>query len=67
MSATPSKLIYSTQMVAVNENTFDMNIVYTNSDTAVLRAEKSDEQVTYYMDEEKIVSGTIEELNALKS
>ena len=66
MSST-TKEVYSTQMVAVNANTFDMNIVYTNGDTAVLRGEKSGDMVTYYMNGEKIITTTMDELKAFKS
>ncbi|MCK5819734.1 MAG: DUF3332 family protein [Psychromonas sp.] len=62
-----TKRVYSTQMVKVNESTFDMNIVYTNGDTAVLRGEKSGDIITYYMDGKKIITTTVDKLKAFRS
>jgi hypothetical protein len=67
MTMISSKNVYSTTMVAVNKNTFDMNIVYTNGDTAVLRGEKYGDIVTYYMNGKKIITTTIEKLKAFQS
>ena len=61
------KQILSTQMVSVNATTFDMNIVYTNGDTAVLRGEKNGDAVTYYMNGEVIITTSIAELKAFKA
>ncbi|MEH6454408.1 MAG: DUF3332 family protein [Psychromonas sp.] len=56
------KSIYSAQAVPVNDNTIDYNIVYTNGDTAVLRGEKQDQLVSFYMDGELITVVSMTEL-----
>lgn len=59
---TTEKEVYSTQMKAVNENTLDFNIVYTNGDKATLRGEKDGEMVNFYMDGELVTTVSITEL-----
>lgn len=56
------KEVYSTQMEAINENTLDFHIVYSNGEKATLRGEKSGDIVTFYMDGEFVTTTTMDEL-----
>jgi hypothetical protein len=61
------KELFSTQMVAVNETTFDINIAYTNGDTAVLRGEKNGDEITYSLNGIVIVETTMAKLKMFKA
>lgn len=63
-TSTYEKQVYSAQINAVNDNTLDFNIVYTNGDKATLRGEKNGEMVNFYMDGEFVTTVSIEELES---
>ncbi|PKG40419.1 DUF3332 family protein [Psychromonas sp. Urea-02u-13] len=58
------KSVYSAQAQAINADTLDFHIVYTNGEKAVLRGEKQGDMVTFYMDGEFVTTASITELEA---
>ncbi len=61
-SGTSEKAPLSVQMKAVNENTLDFHIVYTNGEKAVLRGKKNGDNVSFRMDGELVAVATMDEL-----
>lgn len=58
------KEVYSAHVTAVNENTLDFNIVYSNGETAILRGQKEGETINFYMDGQFVTTSSLTELAA---
>ncbi|TEW49253.1 DUF3332 family protein [Psychromonas algicola] len=59
-----NKQVYSVQATLINKNTVDYNIVYNNGDVAVLRGDKSGEEITFYLDGKLVTHASINDLQA---
>lgn len=64
---TLEKEVYSAQIQAINADTLDFHIVYTNGEKAILRGEKNGELVTFYMNGELVTTTSIDDLAAYQA
>jgi len=62
-----TKAVHSTYIEAVNANTLDFHLTYTNGDKALLRSEKSGQSIHFYMDGEWVTSTSLDELHAYQA
>lgn len=61
-----NRTMESGEMVQIDENTIEMNIVYTNGDKARLTGIKDGENISYFMDGELVSQTTMAQLHSLQ-
>lgn len=60
-----NRIIQSSEMKKINNNTFEMHIVYHSGDSAVLKGIKDGNQVSFYMDGEQVSTTSMAKLESL--